>query len=269
MSKRNAIRVGVFTLATAVLVAIVLVTFAGLNFWRGHDRYYVEVGGTVIGLSRGTQVYFDGIQVGAVDSVALAPHDLGRVRIAIDVDRGTPVRSDTRATIYTLGLTGLKAIDLRGGTFAAPPLPQGASLVAAESGLDHLEQEADRLARKSEQLLDRATTAVDNIEQVTRPDQLGAIVASTRETTANLARATHEAAALIADNRAAVHDAVANANQVATDIRTLLRTNQGSIVGIIADARQAARTFKELARDVRDKPSRLVFSSSPPERKLP
>jgi phospholipid/cholesterol/gamma-HCH transport system substrate-binding protein len=274
--KRTAIRIGVFTFASAALVAVVLVTFAGLNFWRRHDRYYVEIDGSVIGLSRGTNVYFDGIEVGSVDNIALSQHDLGRVRVAIDLDRGTPMRTDTKALIRGAGLTGLKTIDLQGGAIGAPPLPVGATLVASESGLDRLQAQADRLADQSERLMTRLNKVVDNVEQATSPEQLGAIVASTRETTANLARATHAAAALVADNRTAVHDAVAalarasdNANQVATDIRTLLRTNQGSIIGILADARQAARTFKELAREVRDKPSRLVFSTSPPERKLP
>jgi hypothetical protein len=35
------------------------------------------------------------------------------------------------------------------------------------------------------------------------------------------------------------------------------------------DLRQASRSFKELARDVRQKPSRLLFSTTPSERKLP
>jgi phospholipid/cholesterol/gamma-HCH transport system substrate-binding protein len=274
--KRTAIRIGVFTFATAALVAVVLVTFAGLNFWRRHDRYYVEIDGSVIGLSRGTNVYFDGIQVGSVNSIALSERDLGRVRVAIDVNRGTPVRTDTKALVRGAGLTGLKTIDLQGGAIGAAPLPVGATLVASETGLDRLQAQADRLADESEQLMKRLNKVVDNVEQVTSPEQLGSIVASARETTANLALATHEAAGLIADNRTAIRSAVAtfarasdSANQVATDIRVLLHANQGSIVGILSDARQAARTFKELAREVRDKPSRLVFSSSAPERKLP
>ena len=37
----------------------------------------------------------------------------------------------------------------------------------------------------------------------------------------------------------------------------------------IADLRQASRNFKELAREVRQRPSRLLYSSPAPERKLP
>jgi hypothetical protein len=37
----------------------------------------------------------------------------------------------------------------------------------------------------------------------------------------------------------------------------------------MSDLAQASRSFKDLVRDLRQSPSRLLFSKPPPERKLP
>ena len=57
------------------LLAMVLVVFGGLRFWKHHDHYYIDFDDSVMGLSEGTQVYFNGIKVGSVGEIKL---DRGR-----------------------------------------------------------------------------------------------------------------------------------------------------------------------------------------------
>jgi phospholipid/cholesterol/gamma-HCH transport system substrate-binding protein len=288
--RRKAVKVGMFTFVTGALLALVLVTFGGVKFWKHHDRYYIDFTDSVMGLSEGTQVYCNGIKVGKVGSVKLDADDPGVVRVAIDLDRGTPVRADTVAMLNMAGITGLKVIDLQGGSVKAASLPPGAHIKVGHGILDKIEAQAERLVDQTGEMVTRAKQIMDgannvivgmnqivaNVQAVSDPKQLGAVVDATRITAQNLQHASAEINAMVVENRATMKgtfDSIAkatdNANLVTTDIRALIRNNQGTITTTLADIRQAARTFKDLARELREKPSRLMFSDAAPERKLP
>lgn len=281
--RAKAAKVGIFTFVTGALLALVLVVFGGVKFWKHKDRYFIDLHDSVMGLDEGTQVYFNGIHVGSVGKIELDPDQPSDVRIAIDVDRGTPIRTDTVAMINMAGITGLKVIDLHGGSGTTAALPPHSHIPAGQSGFDKLQKQAEQLAEqtgqmvtRAKEIMDKTAKVVDDISAITDKDALGAIVASTKDTTANMARASANIAAMVDENRASLKSAFAsvgkttdNANSLAADLRNLIHSNQGQITATLADIRQAARTFKDLAREVREKPSRLMFSDAAPERKLP
>ncbi len=299
--RAKAAKVGIFTFVTGALLAVVLVVFGGVKFWKHKDRYYIDLQDSVMGLDEGTQVYFNGIHVGSVGKIELDPDEPSDVRIAIDVDRGTPIHTDTVAMINMAGITGLKVIDLRGGSSKTAMLPPESHVPAGTSGFDKLQKTAERLADETSQMVNRAKDlmdktgkVIDDISQITDKETLGAIVVSTRETTQNLAKASNDIASMVSENRTALKGAFTsvsalldenrlalkttfasvgkttdNANELAGELRNIIHANAGQISATMADIRQAARTIKDLAREVREKPSRLVFSDAAAERKLP
>ena len=281
--RKKAAKIGVFTFVVGLLLAIVLFSFGGIRLWKHQHRYFIELQDSVMGLSEGAGVYFNGIHVGNVESIGLDQQDPSRVRIAIEVQVGTPVRADTKALMSSSGFPGIKTIDLQGGSPSAAALPPDSIIPAGQTGLDKIQKEAEVVADqaskmmiRTREILDDADQVVKDLQQVTNPQALGAIIDSTKQTTANLARASATIDAMIAENRVALKTGIGsvakasdNASQVATDMRNLIHANQATISATLADLRQAARTFKDLAREVREKPSRLMFSSAPEERKLP
>ena len=48
--------------------------------------------------------------------------DPQRVNLRFQIERGTPVKEDTVATLKTQGLTGIAYVELSGGTAGSPPL---------------------------------------------------------------------------------------------------------------------------------------------------
>jgi phospholipid/cholesterol/gamma-HCH transport system substrate-binding protein len=296
--KRKRLRVGVFAVVAAGLATAVVIGFGGIKFWHQRDHYIVEFDHSVMGLVEGAQVYCNGVEVGQVESFAIDPDDLGRVRVDVALDRGTPVRADTRASLDLAGITGLKVIDLKHGSLAAAALPPGGTILAGEGTLDKLQKRAEQLADQTGKLMQRADEIVAganrvmaNLTEVTDPQALRAIIDSARRGTADLAEASRGVAAMVAENRAALHrslDAVAaaatsastiidqrvaglvdNANALVGDLRGIVHGNEAVLQATTADLRQASRSFKELARELRDHPSRLLFSRNEPERKLP
>lgn len=273
-TKPHKVRIGLFAIAAGVLLALALIVFAGLYFWRHEARYEVSFSGTVYGLERGADVFLNGIRVGSVAEIGVDGDDIRSVRVVIEVKPETPIRTDTKAVLQLAGITGLRVIDLRGGTPDAPPLPEGGRIPEGESFLDRLEREASAILDESAELMARANEivhstqrVVDNLEELTDASQLGALVAQTKRTAANLANASAALERLVDDNRAGLKASLAAIELAAK--RTAALVDDGQLRAAVTDLRQASRSFKELARDVRHKPSRLLFSNPPPDRKLP
>jgi len=288
-ARAQSIRVGLFAIATIALVGVVLVTFGGFRLWETSDRYRIVFASSVIGLEPGAVVYLNGIKVGTVDQVAVAPEDLRQVAVAISVVHGTPIHGDTHAMLQYAGITGLKVIDLRDGTLAAPTLPPGSQIAAGAGLLDKLETQAQSLADQSTQLLTRANQLTANL--VTASEQLSGITAPAQRAAQHLEAMTGSLQAMIDENRAGLRGSLAaiqktassaselidgqaaqlfgSASDFLAELKKLVASNEAPLRAAVFDLRQASRSFKELARDVRQKPSRLLFSNNPAERQLP
>jgi len=289
MARAQNIRVGLFAAATLVLLGVVLIVFGGLRFWEDVDPYRVVFDTSVAGLEPGAQVYLNGIKVGTVDDLSVMPDDIRKVSVGIKVKHGTPIHTDTRAMLQLAGITGLKTIDLRDGTSQSAALPPGAQIPAGVGLLDKLESQAQTIADESTELIKRANRLTDNLIAVT--DGLGAITDPARLAATNLAAMSGSLKGMVEDNRAALHQSLVAVRETATgasqllddqvaplltgagdvvaELKRLLATNEAPLRAAVFDLRQASRSFKELARDVRQKPSRLLFSSTPGERVLP
>jgi phospholipid/cholesterol/gamma-HCH transport system substrate-binding protein len=111
--------VGAFVLATIVAVfgfVYWLQTTSGLG---PRKTYHVQFDGSVPGLMVGAGVLFNGIRVGEVTDLGLAPDSPRRVKGTISVSSTTPVRSDTKVGLEFQGLTGVPVVALEGGVLLA------------------------------------------------------------------------------------------------------------------------------------------------------
>jgi phospholipid/cholesterol/gamma-HCH transport system substrate-binding protein len=81
--------------------------------------YHVQFEGSVPGLLVGAAVLFNGIRVGEVSDLGLAPGKPRSVNATISVAATTPVRADTKVGLEFQGLTGVPVITLEGGTLVA------------------------------------------------------------------------------------------------------------------------------------------------------
>jgi phospholipid/cholesterol/gamma-HCH transport system substrate-binding protein len=173
--KVNYILVGSFVafLGAAVLVGIL---WLGKTDYRGsYDRYEAYMRESVAGLSVDSTVKYRGVDVGRVKSITLRPDNPEEVLLALDIVRGTPVKTDTIAKLETQGLTGLATINLTGGSRDAlslqaqtgqayPVIKTGPSLffrldeavsrLLSEEGLAQLLVDLDSAAKGAAKVLD-------------------------------------------------------------------------------------------------------------------
>lgn len=122
-AKVNYTVVGLFVVALGA-------AFAGVVFWlssgglvqRHFDKYLAYFDESVAGLNLNSTVRYRGVEVGRVIDIRLAPDQSGRVQITMKIQRDTPIKEDTLATLRMQGLTGLSLVELSGGSASSKPL---------------------------------------------------------------------------------------------------------------------------------------------------
>jgi phospholipid/cholesterol/gamma-HCH transport system substrate-binding protein len=290
-TKAQKIRIGMFVAISLGLIGMIVIVFGGMQFWKGKNRYRLELEGTVMGLETGAPVHFNGIRVGVVDKIAFSETDLEHVQVWIEVDEDTPVRTDTKGVLSLAGITGLKVIDLRAGSFSAPRLADGGTIPQGETTLDKLERQAKDIAERSGELMTRAQKLVDNLVEVTNPDHFKKTTANLAAMSENMAATSTDLRAMVSENRVAIRQSVAairetaqsatqvldgevvqlvvNASDFVSQLKKMVTSNEGTLRSAVFDLRQASRSFKDLAREVRQRPSRLLFSGAAGDRKMP
>ena len=132
--RRLSLVVGAFALGcVGVFAAAILSLTSQRGFWTPRYRLVAHFE-NVQGLIEGAPVRLVGKDVGTVETVTFGPIDgeLPPVRVGLMVDQDIQdrIRTDSTATIATIGLLGDKYIEISMGTAASEPLGDGAELLS-------------------------------------------------------------------------------------------------------------------------------------------
>jgi phospholipid/cholesterol/gamma-HCH transport system substrate-binding protein len=121
-ARASYVLVGLFVLVLglALIAAVLWLTTGGPP--KDYDFYTVYSTESVSGLNIDAAVKYKGVNRGRVREIELDPNNPERVRILLVVQKGTPISSETQATLEYQGLTGIASINLVGGRKDAAPL---------------------------------------------------------------------------------------------------------------------------------------------------
>ncbi|MEO3428057.1 MlaD family protein [Pelagibius sp. CAU 1746] len=141
-TRANYIMVGFFVLLLAFGLLGFVLWLAKFQFEQEFARYDIVFESTVTGLKEGSAVRYSGVRVGEVISVDLDPDRPTAIRVTIEVQKRTPVRADSKATLELEGLTGGRYVQLTGGSPGSPPLepPPGRAVAEISAGTSSFEQ---------------------------------------------------------------------------------------------------------------------------------
>lgn len=183
-TRASHVLIGAFTLGMFVLAFLFVLWIGKLKIAREWDYYDIVFEEAVTGLTVGGAVQYQGIQVGEVRKLSLAPDAPNKVIARVRVAGGTPVKTDTKAKLAITGLTGVAVIQFSGGTAQAPRVTakngdEVPVIIADTSALQKLLASSedivtivnDLLLRVSKLLnqenLDKIAATVDHLEKVT------------------------------------------------------------------------------------------------------
>jgi phospholipid/cholesterol/gamma-HCH transport system substrate-binding protein len=175
-TKANYVLIGAFTLIVSLGLLAFGLWAAKYSSDRSWQQYQVIFTEAVTGLSTGSPVQYNGISVGSVARLTLAPDDPRKVIATIQVGSTTPVKVDTSARLAITSVTGPTIIQLSGGSPDAPALTSVDEreipvIQTAPSALQSISDTAGRLVERLDTLLSeenvaRISAALNNVSDV-------------------------------------------------------------------------------------------------------
>lgn len=202
-TKANYVLIGAFTLLVSAGLLLFGLWAAKYSSERSWQIYQVVFREAVTGLSVGSPVQYNGIAVGSITKLSLAPDDPRQVIAQVRIESTTPIKTDTRAKLGITSLTGPTIIQLSGGTPEAPALTsvdqrEMPVIQTAPSALQNISDTATRIAGRLDVLLSDRNIAslaatLQNLERISAGlsdgDQgVQALLTSARDAARNLDR---------------------------------------------------------------------------------
>jgi phospholipid/cholesterol/gamma-HCH transport system substrate-binding protein len=108
--------VGFASLMLFVGMVAFVVWLARISFAQQYDIYDVVFQGPVDGLSKGSEVHFNGIKVGDIVEIGLVKDNPTQVDARVRVTNDVPIREDSYATADPQGITGVSYIQITPGS---------------------------------------------------------------------------------------------------------------------------------------------------------
>lgn len=121
-NKANYALIGLFVIFALLAAMGFTIWLSGAQFNKTYDVYEVAFDGGVRGLTKGSEVRFNGLGVGEVTKLAYDSEDPNLVLADIQVTEHTPIDVNSMAKLTPLGLTGMNYIEINPGTDAQAPL---------------------------------------------------------------------------------------------------------------------------------------------------
>jgi len=164
VTRSQKIRLGIFVVVSLSALLITIAVILAPKLFEKRDVYYIGYENiSLTGLQRGGPVKYHGLTVGSVSDIRIDKEDISRVIVEVSLSHGTPIKQNTRADIELLGITGIKVIELRGGTHEAPYLKPGGSIEPGKSI-------TELITGQAEGMLEKAELTLYNISQMTTPE---------------------------------------------------------------------------------------------------
>jgi phospholipid/cholesterol/gamma-HCH transport system substrate-binding protein len=299
-TRGDLIRVGLFVAVAGAMLVGGLLWLAGSHLFRPVATYGVLFDRSVSGLNAGSFVEYQGVVVGRVRDIRLTADLPPKVEVVVDLEPRAPVRGDTVALLIGSLVTGIKFIQLQGGTAGSPPLAPGSTIPGTVPSLedfrDRLSDIADRMsdllarlqhdvftpennAKLNSFLADLATVAstLNRTMETFRTEETGKDVA---ELVRRLSTLTENANAVVGgfrERRGSIYGSfersLANLEASTKDARDVMGRLGSQLTGtgaaldrLLEELTVTADRLQETLDVIRSDPSILLWGRSVPER---
>lgn len=301
-TRANYVLIGVFTIAVAIFGLLFALWAAKYSSEKSFREYDVIFNEPVTGLTEGSSVQYNGIAIGTVQALKLAPNDPRQVIARLKLQADAPIKTDTTAKLSMTSLTGSPIIQLTGGDPRSPPLRETPGrevpvIRTAPSALQNIADTANRLVERmdkvlSEENVKRIADTLEHIESLTgsiadQREDLRAMIVNARQSSEQLSKtlATTDRAVnnvdrelvqklpgLIAklDSTLARLDSAANgANGIISENRTALNSfandGLGQLGPTLGELRSLIRDLRRVSDRLDNNPARYLLGRDAPK----
>lgn len=234
-TKINFFKIGIFILIFTLMLL-------GVIFWLGKygfekkkfDEYSIYFKESVSGLNVGSAIKYKGFEVGNVNEIKINPNNSEEIELNILIQKGTPIKEDNYAILGNLGITGLKYIELKGGT------NDSALLKENEFGIKIIQSKTSDLVSlfdSTQDITQEFMLVLNQIKKVLDDkniDKFSKILSKSENSASNIEQLSE----YLVKNEKKI-------DLLLKDISTLVKTSNESFVSV----NKSANSFKELSNE--------------------
>lgn len=234
ITRAQKIKLGVFLTTAFLILIITLLILGGSRLIEKRDNYFIRFSTSLSGLDVGSPVKYNGINVGRVEKIRLDRDNIAVTIVEISTDYGTPIKENTKAIVSTLGITGLKYIDLVGSTNDSPTISSGSEIPEGQSLLDNLTGKATTIALKTEMLIGNfiELTSENNRAKIEN------ILVQTEKLISELAKTVEETRPLIVNSTKSLSEGTQQLNTTLGTLNKLVSSNEKVISNILKNTEE-------------------------------
>ncbi|MDD2896482.1 MAG: MlaD family protein [Aliarcobacter sp.] len=232
-TKINFFKIGLF-------ISTLIILLLGIVFWLGKygfekkkfDEYTIYFNESISGLNLGSSIKYKGFIVGNVNEIKINPNNSEEIEINIVINKGTPIKENNYAVLGNLGITGLKYIELKGGSNSSKLLE------ANEKGIKIIKSKTSDLTTlvdSTTDLTNELTIVLVQMKKLLADENINSISQILVKTQNSMNNMEQFSSYLVANEK--------KIDELLNNISTLAKTGNKSFDSI----EKSANTFKELS----------------------
>lgn len=175
------VKVGMAIFAASICAVILLLLTIGMSMETETTEYKVIFNDeSVSGLTSGSFIKLLGVEIGKVTKIKLSEDDINSIEVTVSINEHVHIKKDMYATMNAIGITGLKYIEITGGTNDAENIKSGGVIPSKKSPFSEITDKMETMSYKVTELLTNLTemtgkenrqsfsNALSNLDKLTR-----------------------------------------------------------------------------------------------------
>lgn len=161
---RSEVRVGLLILVSFVLLLVGIFAVSDLRSVWHKKRSIVLLFPYADGITKGSPVWYAGLEVGEVSNIKIAKGTSDRIAVTVTISPDARVRKDSRVDIRNLGMMGAKYVEISPGSPNAELLGPGETLEGkGPSSLSELMESGYEVVNRAGSLISEVQSLVHEI----------------------------------------------------------------------------------------------------------
>ena len=236
MSKET--KLGIFVIAAAVSVAVVIMILGDFTLSRGYSIYILF--SDIAGLPSKAQAKIAGVNVGKVKDITL--YD-GKARLEVWIKKSVKIHTDTQARIIATGIIGSKYLELTSGSPDKPLLKDGDTI----RGIDPV---------SLDKMISSALESVESLMSSLKPSDGKSVGQNISEAVSNIKDVTETLKKAVYYQEKKVVDIVSNIHSISRRLDSI----SANVDEIIGDGKTDLKITIANLKDISEKLDRIVSS---------
>lgn len=247
---RSEIKSGVLILVSVLLLAVGIFVVSDLRTVWEKKKEIVLLFKYADGISKGSPVWYAGLEVGEVTHVGISRGREERIAVTVMIDPDARVRKDSRAHIRNLGMMGAKYVELTPGSPGSPELLPGETLEGeTPSSIAQIIEAGEQIASQLKGTIQEIHGLVQEIRgDVPIQDTLrnaNAFLEEIRQRNKDLESIFGKVDSLLSSSQNSVEGLAGSLRETSHSLNRVTQEGGGELVALLKEVRETNRGLQE------------------------